>query len=110
MPAIFLFFEAPQVVLQKKRRRISRSRQPPFDIQVEPSCNRTRPVRSSALIPKSTGRAKEIVMLNATAQKLGDSTVLRCQGRIVIGDAYAILRNAVLRQTHTSLHYSRRSF
>src|ERR1700726_544000 len=40
-------------------------------------------------------------MLNATPQKLGDSTVLRCQGRIVIGDAYAILRNAVLRQTHT---------
>jgi anti-anti-sigma factor len=40
-------------------------------------------------------------MLNATAQKLGDSTVLRCQGRIVIGDAYAILRSAVLRQTHT---------
>src|SRR5580692_3678148 len=40
-------------------------------------------------------------MLNATAQKLGDSTVLRCQGRIVIGDAYAILCNAVLRQTHT---------
>jgi anti-anti-sigma factor len=41
-------------------------------------------------------------MLNATAQKLGDCTVLRCQGRIVIGDAYAILRNAVLRQTHTT--------
>ena len=40
-------------------------------------------------------------MLNATAQKLGDSTVLRCQGRIVIGDAYAILRNATLKQTHT---------
>src|SRR6202021_3756080 len=40
-------------------------------------------------------------MLNATAQKLGDKSVLRCQGRIVIGDAYAILRNAVLRQTHT---------
>lgn len=40
-------------------------------------------------------------MLNATAQKLGDNTVLRCQGRIVIGDAYGILRNAVLRQTHT---------
>src|SRR5579864_7059793 len=40
-------------------------------------------------------------MLNATAQKLGDSTVLRCQGRIVIGDAYAILRNVVHRQTHT---------
>jgi anti-anti-sigma factor len=40
-------------------------------------------------------------MLNATAQKLGDNTVLRCHGRIVIGDAYAILRSAVLRQTHT---------
>jgi anti-anti-sigma factor len=40
-------------------------------------------------------------MLNATAQKLGDCTVLWCQGRIVIGDAYAILRNAVLEQTHT---------
>ena len=40
-------------------------------------------------------------MLNATAHKLGDSTVLRCQGRIVLGDAYTILRNAVLRQTHT---------
>src|SRR5579864_9781308 len=40
-------------------------------------------------------------MLNTNSQKLGDSTVLWCQGRIVIGDAYAILRNAVLRQTHT---------
>ena len=40
-------------------------------------------------------------MLNATAQKLGDSTVLRCQGRIVIGDAYGILRDAVLSQTHS---------
>src|SRR5579864_2976808 len=42
-------------------------------------------------------------MLNATAQKLGDITVLRCQGRIVIGDAYMILRNAVLSQTHTTM-------
>ena len=40
-------------------------------------------------------------MLNATAQKLGDSTVLRCQGRIVIGDAYAILRDTVFGQTDT---------
>ena len=42
-------------------------------------------------------------MLNATVQKLGDSTVLRCQGRIVIGDAYTILRNSVLSQTHTRM-------
>jgi anti-anti-sigma factor len=42
-------------------------------------------------------------MLNATVQKLGDTTVLRCQGRIVIGDAYAILRNAVLSQLCTKM-------
>lgn len=42
-------------------------------------------------------------MLNATVQKFGDSTVLRCLGRIVIGDAYAILRNAVLSQTCTRM-------
>ena len=42
-------------------------------------------------------------MLNATAQKLGDSTVVRCQGRIVIGDAYRILRDAVLRKTHNRM-------
>ena len=40
-------------------------------------------------------------MLNATAQKLGDITVLRCHGRIVIGDACTMLRDAVLSQTHT---------
>jgi anti-sigma B factor antagonist len=39
-------------------------------------------------------------MLNVTVQTLGDTTVLRCHGRIVIGDACAILRNAVLGQTH----------
>src|SRR4029077_10002792 len=42
-------------------------------------------------------------MLNATVQKLGDSTVLRCQGRIVIGGAYTILRDAVLSQTPTRM-------
>jgi anti-anti-sigma factor len=40
-------------------------------------------------------------MLNTTAQKLGSSTVLQCQGRIVIGDAYSVLRNAVLMQTRS---------
>src|ERR1700686_2405695 len=47
--------------------------------------------------------AKEIFMPNATAQNFGNTTVLRCQGRIVIGDAYPILRNAGLRQTHTRM-------
>jgi anti-anti-sigma factor len=42
-------------------------------------------------------------MLNTTVQKFGDGTVLRCQGRIVTGNAYAILRNAVLSQTCTRM-------
>jgi len=40
-------------------------------------------------------------MLNTSVHRFGDTTVVRCQGRIVIGDAYAILRDAVLRQKHT---------
>jgi anti-anti-sigma factor len=47
--------------------------------------------------------AQEIFMLNVNVQKLGDRTVLRCQGQIVIGDADAILRNAVLSQTSTRM-------
>ena len=39
-------------------------------------------------------------MLNAAVQRLGDTTVLRCHGRIVVGQGYAILRNAVLGQTY----------
>jgi anti-sigma B factor antagonist len=40
-------------------------------------------------------------MLKITVQKLGDTSVLRCHGRIVAGDAGSILRNAVLSQRHT---------
>lgn len=42
-------------------------------------------------------------MLNATVQKLGDTTILRCQGRIVVGDAYTILRKAVLSETRSRM-------
>jgi anti-anti-sigma factor len=42
-------------------------------------------------------------MLNVTVQKLGDASVLRCQGRIVVGDACLILRNAVLSQGHSRM-------
>jgi anti-sigma B factor antagonist len=42
-------------------------------------------------------------MLNMTVQKLGDTSVLRCYGRIVAGDAGSILRNAVLSQRHTGM-------
>jgi anti-anti-sigma factor len=38
-------------------------------------------------------------MLTLTVQQLGDTSVLCCKGRIVIGGAYSSLRNAVLSQT-----------
>jgi anti-anti-sigma factor len=42
-------------------------------------------------------------MLNVTVQKLGDASVLQCQGRIVVGDACLILRNAVLSQRRSRM-------
>lgn len=42
-------------------------------------------------------------MLKITVQKLGDTSVLRCHGRIVAGDAGSILRNAVLSRRHTRM-------
>jgi anti-anti-sigma factor len=41
-------------------------------------------------------------MLQATVQQLGDTTVLRCRGQIVIGEAYGILNNTAMSQTHMS--------
>jgi anti-anti-sigma factor len=37
-------------------------------------------------------------MLYATIQQLGDASVLRCRGRIVAGEAYAVLRDAAMSQ------------
>jgi anti-anti-sigma factor len=42
-------------------------------------------------------------MLKITVQKLGDISVLLCNGRIVAGDAGSILRNAVLSQRYTRM-------
>jgi len=42
-------------------------------------------------------------MLKITIQKLGDTSVLRCHGRIVAGDAGSILRSAVLSQRQTTM-------
>src|ERR1700732_422314 len=46
---------------------------------------------------------KEMTMLKITVQKLGDTSVLRCYGRIVAGDAGSILRDAVLSQRDTRM-------
>jgi anti-anti-sigma factor len=40
-------------------------------------------------------------MFKITVQRLGDASVLRCKGQIVVGDACSILRNAILSQRHT---------
>ena len=42
-------------------------------------------------------------MLKITVQELGDTSVLRCHGRIVAGEAGSILRSAVLSQGHTGM-------
>ena len=42
-------------------------------------------------------------MLKITIQKLGGTSVLRCHGRIVAGDAGSILRSAVLSQRHSRM-------
>ena len=42
-------------------------------------------------------------MLKITVQNLGDTSVVRCDGRIVTGDAGSILRNAVLSQRNSRM-------
>jgi anti-sigma B factor antagonist len=42
-------------------------------------------------------------MLKITVQNLGDTSVVRCHGRIVGGDAGSILRNTVLSQRHSRM-------
>jgi len=42
-------------------------------------------------------------MLKITVQNLGDTSVVRCDGRIVAGDAGSILRSAVLSQRQTTM-------
>jgi anti-anti-sigma factor len=42
-------------------------------------------------------------MLQCTVQQLGDASVLSCRGRIVIGEAYAVLREAATSQRHSSV-------
>jgi anti-anti-sigma factor len=43
------------------------------------------------------------LMLNVNVQRLGDVTILRCQGRIVAGDEGTVLRNAALSHTDGSI-------
>jgi anti-anti-sigma factor len=44
-----------------------------------------------------------MMMLKITVQKLGDASVLRCKGQIVVGDACSMLRSAVLSQQHSRM-------
>jgi len=42
-------------------------------------------------------------MLQNTVQQIEDATVLCCRGRLIIGEAYATLREAAMSQGHVSL-------
>ena len=42
-------------------------------------------------------------MLKATMQKIRDTTIVRCQGRIIVGENFTALRNAVTRQPATGM-------
>jgi anti-anti-sigma factor len=42
-------------------------------------------------------------MLQATVQQLGDASILCCRGRLVIGEAYATLRDTAVSQGHVNL-------
>lgn len=43
------------------------------------------------------------MMLKITVQKLGDTSILRCHGRIVASEAGSILHQAVLSQPHSRM-------
>ena len=45
---------------------------------------------------------KEIAMLKTTVQKIRDTTIVRCQGRIVVGENLAALGDAVMRHSSAS--------
>ena len=40
-------------------------------------------------------------MLKATVQTIRDTTIVRCQGRIIVGENFTVLRNAVMRHSST---------
>src|SRR5271169_1737432 len=42
-------------------------------------------------------------MLKATVQKIRDTTIVRCQGRIIVGENFATLRDAVLKHSSAAM-------
>jgi anti-anti-sigma factor len=42
-------------------------------------------------------------MLKATLQKIRHTTIVRCQGRIIVGENFAALRNAAMRHSSTDM-------
>ncbi len=42
-------------------------------------------------------------MLKTTVQKIRDTTIVRCQGRIMVGENFAALRDAVLRHSPAAM-------
>jgi len=42
-------------------------------------------------------------MLKATVQKIRDTTIVRCQGRIIVGENFATLRDTVLKHSSATM-------
>ena len=42
-------------------------------------------------------------MLTATVKKIRHITIIRCQGRMIVGENFATLRNAVMKQSSTGV-------
>ena len=42
-------------------------------------------------------------MLKTTVQKIRDTTIVRCQGRIIVGEDFSTLRNAVMRDSSAAM-------
>jgi anti-anti-sigma factor len=46
---------------------------------------------------------KEIAMLKATVQKIRDTIIVRCQGRIIVGENFATLNDTVMRHSSAAV-------
>jgi len=64
-----------------------------------------RPIEAGVEIVLSTdqGNKEEIAMLKASTLKIADTSIVRCQGRILIGEDLAALRSAVTRDCSAKL-------
>jgi anti-anti-sigma factor len=64
-----------------------------------------RSIRTEAEVALSTDQndKEEIAMLKASTLKIADTTIVRCHGRMLVGEDFAALRNAVTKDCSAKL-------